>query len=71
MDLVKAYKVARRLEIDSLDSIDEKVYKIYAYIIDVFRFNAKALLVKSNDPSKLDYLMKITTFRVVKDTVDI
>ncbi|CEP14082.1 hypothetical protein [Parasitella parasitica] len=59
MDLVKAYKVVRRLEIDSLDSIDEKVYKIYAYIIDVFRFNAKALLVKSNDPSELDYLMKI------------
>lgn len=32
MGLVKAYKVARKLEIDSLDSIDEKVYKIYAYM---------------------------------------
>ncbi|KAI7895702.1 uncharacterized protein EV154DRAFT_477156 [Mucor mucedo] len=71
LNLVDTYALARNL-IQNLNAPDEILFKIYAHTsldtnllsihhcsIDVYRFHSVALKIKSNDPTELDYLMKI------------
>ncbi|KAG2191189.1 hypothetical protein INT47_005850 [Mucor saturninus] len=59
LDLVATYTLARKLELENLEGPDEIVFKIYAMIVDLYRFHSEFLKFKLNDPTELDYLMKV------------
>ncbi|GAA5810106.1 hypothetical protein MFLAVUS_003525 [Mucor flavus] len=59
LNLVDTYTLARKLEVKNLESSNEVLFKIYAHIVDMYRFYSEALRFKTNEVTELDSLMKI------------
>ncbi|CAO3677550.1 unnamed protein product [Rhizopus stolonifer] len=56
-DLKKAYILARKEELRSLNSEDETLFNIYAHIINIYRFRKSSITKKDN--TELDAFIKI------------
>ncbi|KAL9537347.1 hypothetical protein MBANPS3_011861 [Mucor bainieri] len=67
-DLEKAYCKERKLEIENLDTPDERLYSTYAHILKVYRRRNKSL-VSRNYSTELDGLAKIWV-EILEDMCD-